>query len=214
MNATAKKTMAASMRRFWFALAIALLAAAPALALRFTATHLPALPTVAFAGVSILAAGFMLSWAVEAAEQHVSRGPALAVLALITVLPEFVVDFYYAMRGGQAPDSEYVHYAAANMTGANRLLVGFGWPVIVMLYWWKSGRRAVELAAAGICLGRGPSDRAAARAAATGGVVPDRGAVTVRGDAVATAPTRRRGRGRAVGVVPGAGRRRLRDATR
>lgn len=31
------------------------------------------------------------------------------------------------------------------MTGANRLLIGVGWPLIVLLYWWRSGRRTVEL---------------------------------------------------------------------
>ncbi|MEO5596380.1 MAG: hypothetical protein ABIQ97_04475, partial [Lysobacteraceae bacterium] len=87
----------------------------------------------------------MLSWGVEAAEEHVSRGLALAVLALITVLPEFVVDFYYSFQGGRHLGSEYVQYAAANMTGANRLLVGLGWPAIVLLYWWRAGKRRVEL---------------------------------------------------------------------
>lgn len=97
------------------------------------------------AGLAILAAGFMLSWAVEGAEEHVAPGLALAILALITVLPEFVVDFYYAFQGGQHPGSDYVHFAAANMTGANRLLVGFGWPMIALLYWWRSGQSGVTL---------------------------------------------------------------------
>lgn len=56
-----------------------------------------------------------------------------------------VVDFYYALQGGRHPGSAYVQFAAANMTGANRLLVGLGWPTIVLLYWWRSGKRSVEL---------------------------------------------------------------------
>lgn len=140
--------MTTPLQRFWMALSIALAATAPALALRFTGAQTSPVMTAALAGLAILAAGFMLSWGVEAAEEHVSRGLALAVLALITVLPEFVVDFYYAMRGGQLPDSDYVHYAAANMTGANRMLVGLGWPVIVLLYWWRSRKRYVPLQAA------------------------------------------------------------------
>ena len=31
------------------------------------------------------------------------------------------------------------------MTGANRLLIGAGWPLIVGLYWWHRGKRAVAL---------------------------------------------------------------------
>lgn len=133
------------MRKFWLHVLIALLAAAPGLYLRVTASHVSAVADALIAGLAILGAGFMLSWGVEAAEEHVSRGLSLAVLALITVMPEFVVDFYYAFQGGQHPGSEYVHFAAANMTGANRLLVGMGWPAIVLLFWWRSGKRAVEL---------------------------------------------------------------------
>ena len=133
------------MRKFWIYVVLALLASAPGLFMRLTGTHMSAVVDALIAGLAILGAGFMLSWGVEAAEEHVSRGLALAVLALITVLPEFVVDFYYTFQGGQHPGSEYVQFAAANMTGANRLLVGLGWPVIVLLYWWRSGKRSVEL---------------------------------------------------------------------
>ena len=133
------------MRKFWMYVAIALAGTAPGLWLRFSGMHGSGVADMAIAGMAILAAGFMLSWGVEAAEEHVSRGLALAVLALITVLPEFVVDFYYAFQGGRHLESEYVQYAAANMTGANRLLVGLGWPAIVLLYWWRAGKRSVEL---------------------------------------------------------------------
>jgi cation:H+ antiporter len=37
---------------------------------------------------------------------------------------------YYAFTAGHDPS--YVQYAAANMTGSNRLLMGLGWPVVVM----------------------------------------------------------------------------------
>ena len=125
---------------------LAVVTTLPGLTLRLAGVHLPPLMDAMVAGISILAAGFMLSWGVEAAEEHVSRGLALAVLALITVLPEYVVDIYYAFQGGRQPESHYVQFAAANMTGANRLLVGVGWPLIVLLYWWRSGKRSVELA--------------------------------------------------------------------
>ncbi len=54
----------------------------------------------------------------------------------MTVLPEYAVDLYYAYQAGKVgPGSEYVHYAAANMTGANRLLVGLAWPLLVAIHW-------------------------------------------------------------------------------
>src|SRR6185312_14739884 len=53
------------------------------------------------------------------------------VLSLIAVLPEYAVDLYYAFTAGHNP--AYVQYAAANMTGSNRLLMGIGWPVVVLI---------------------------------------------------------------------------------
>src|SRR5262249_22800955 len=41
------------------------------------------------------------------------------------------VDLYYAFISGSNPD--YTQYAAANMTGSNRLLMGLGWPVVVLV---------------------------------------------------------------------------------
>lgn len=103
-------------------------------------------------GFGILGAAFMLSWAAELAQLEVSQAFALAVLALIAILPEYAVDLYFAWRA--ADDPLYANYAAANMTGANRLLVGFGWPVIVWLFWLRWRRPSVHLA---------PSDHIAAR---------------------------------------------------
>ena len=133
------------MKRFSFYVLLAILAVVPGLAMRLSGTHISPLVDMLASGLAILGAGFMLSWGLETAEEHVSRGLALAVLALITVLPEYVVDIYYAFQAGRHPGSDYIQFAAANMTGANRLLVGFGWPLIVLLYWWRSGKRSVEL---------------------------------------------------------------------
>jgi len=79
-------------------------------------------------GISIFAAASMLIWATEVAEQLISAMLALAILAVVAVLPEYAVDLYFAWT---APDNpENAHFALANMTGANRLLVGFAWPVV------------------------------------------------------------------------------------
>jgi cation:H+ antiporter len=95
-------------------------------------------------GLAILGAAFLLSWAAEIAQMEMSQALALAILALIAILPEYAVDLYFAWRA--AEDPVYGHYAAANMTGANRLLVGLGWPVIVWLFWARWRRKSIQLA--------------------------------------------------------------------
>ncbi|MCV7378100.1 sodium:proton exchanger [Mycobacterium alsense] len=82
-------------------------------------------------GAAVVAASFLLAWAAEAAQIDVSGGLAIAVLALVAVLPEYAVDLYYAYASGH--NAEYTQYAAANMTGSNRLLMGLGWPVVVLV---------------------------------------------------------------------------------
>jgi cation:H+ antiporter len=131
-----------SLRQFAFGVTVAVVATLPALAVRLAGLHPPPLVTLAVFGLSILGAGFLLSWGAEAAEAHVAQGVALAGLALVTVLPEYAVDIYYTLRAGADPGSDYVQFAAANMTGANRLLIGVGWPLIALLYWVARGVRS------------------------------------------------------------------------
>jgi cation:H+ antiporter len=50
---------------------------------------------------------------------------------------------YFAWEAGKNPT--YTQYATANMTGANRLLIGFGWAVVVLCYWLKTRKKAVKL---------------------------------------------------------------------
>src|SRR5690606_11523775 len=69
---------------------------------------------------------------------------ALALLAFLAVLPEYAVDFVFTMRAGLinaehghcmagADGSNPCSLALANMTGANRILVGIGWPLVVLV---------------------------------------------------------------------------------
>lgn len=112
-------------------LALCLLIATPALVLRTLGFHPnPVLDLFVF-GAAVVAASFVLAWAAEAAQKDISGALAIAILALIAVLPEYAVDLYYAFRSGSDP--EYAQYAAANMTGSNRLLLGFGWPLVVIV---------------------------------------------------------------------------------
>jgi len=93
--------------------------------------------------MAILGAAFLLSWAAELAQHDIPQALALAGLALIAVLPEYAVDMYFAWTAARNPS--YIPYAAANMTGANRLLIGLGWPVVAWAYWWKTRQRSVPL---------------------------------------------------------------------
>jgi cation:H+ antiporter len=103
----------------------------PALVQRVVGIELdPVVGLIAYGG-AVVGASFVLAWAAEAAQVDVSGSLAVAVLAVIAVLPEYAVDLYYAYTAGHLP--EYTQYAAANMTGSNRLLMGLGWPVVVLI---------------------------------------------------------------------------------
>ena len=95
------------------------------------------------AGLAIFGASFMLSWAAELAQFDIPQALALAFLALIAVLPEYAVDMYFAWMAGKDP--KYTAFATANMTGANRLLIGVGWATIVFTFWLKTRQKAVKL---------------------------------------------------------------------
>jgi cation:H+ antiporter len=113
--------------------------AAPAVVLRLSGTEVTPLAGMMLYGAAILGAAFLLAWAAEAAQMDISAGLATAVLAFIAVLPEYAVDLYFAYASGSQP--EYAQYAAANMTGSNRLLLGFGWPVVALVFFLGLRRR-------------------------------------------------------------------------
>ncbi len=99
----------------------------------------PRLSTVAvilLSGTAVIGAAFILTWAAETAEADVPRAFALAVLAVIAVAPEYAVDALYAWEAGANPGSPASEVAAnlaiANMTGANRILIGLGWGGIAL----------------------------------------------------------------------------------
>jgi cation:H+ antiporter len=119
---------------------LCLLAAVPAVALRLSGVH-PAAPlAIVVFGLGVVAASFVLAWAAEAAEMDISGGLAIALLAVIAVLPEYAVDLYFAHTAGSQP--EYEAFAAANMTGSNRLLLGLGWSSVVLISLYVASRRS------------------------------------------------------------------------
>ena len=94
-------------------------------------------------GLAIFGAAALLSWAAELAQLEISQALALAFLALVAVLPEYAVDMYLAWTA--AKDPSYIAYAAANMTGANRLLIGMGWSTVLLVYWWRTRVPAIAV---------------------------------------------------------------------
>jgi len=126
-----------------FAFCLAILAAVPAALVRLGALNLPVeLATLCF-GVAVVGAAFAMSWAAEAAEHDIPRALALTAVALLAVFPEYAVDIVFAFKAGSDPT--FAPYATANMTGSNRLLLGFGWPTVAVLAWLTSGRRRLRL---------------------------------------------------------------------
>jgi cation:H+ antiporter len=143
-------------------LALAIGATFPGVLLRFTSAHPPTDVVAAFVyGLAIVGAAFLLSWAAEVAQLDISAGLAIAVLAFIAVLPEYAVDMVFASKGGNAVEAfgaackapgasgeSACSLALANMTGANRLLIGLGWSMVVFIAWYRSrgrGERAPRL---------------------------------------------------------------------
>src|SRR2546427_12215107 len=124
------------------------LGASAFLCLQWIILHLSGIPLAPewqalSAGVGIFGAAFMLSWAAELAQMDIPQALALAFLALIAVLPEYTVDIYFALRAGTDPS--YTPYATANMTGANRLLIGLGWATVVIAFWLKTDSLVMTL---------------------------------------------------------------------
>ena len=113
----------------------------PGIYLRVAGVHpTPWIAAVVY-GLAVVGSAFLLAWAAEALQLDVSQGLALAVLALIAVLPEYAVDFVFTWKAGKNPH-EYAPLALANMTGGNRLLIGVGWSLVVLLAAWRMRRIA------------------------------------------------------------------------
>ena len=124
---------------------LSVVAMLPGVILRLTAEHPNPILAATLYGLSIVGAAFMISWAAEIIQLDVGGGLALALLALIAVLPEYAVDFVLAKDAGQefaatGEGGQAATLALANMTGANQLLIGFGWPLVILLGTWRVRR--------------------------------------------------------------------------
>src|SRR5436189_2793164 len=92
---------------------------------------------------SMLLSAFLVAWGAEAAQFLISQGLALAILAWLQTLPEFAVEAVIAWEAGRDP--ERAHLAIANLTGAIRLLLGLGWPMIYFVFALAGRRRGDPL---------------------------------------------------------------------
>jgi cation:H+ antiporter len=90
-------------------------------------------------GLGVLGAAFMLAWAADAGEAVFSGGLVLAAVALVGVLPEFIIEIHFAYI-------QQAELVTANLTGATRLLL--------------TGAVALPLLLALRGRGDGPGDRA------------------------------------------------------
>jgi cation:H+ antiporter len=100
----------------------------PGILMRLGGLHLPPLIGLLAFGGSVVAAAFMLAWAAEAAEVDLPPGIAVAGVALVAVLPEYVIEIYFAFTAK-------VEFVTASLTGSTRLLLSFavGMPAIASL---------------------------------------------------------------------------------
>ncbi|ADB58502.1 sodium:calcium antiporter [Archaeoglobus profundus] len=106
--------------------------------------HYPPHVTALISGSAVISSAFLISWSAETAEIDIPRSLSLAVVALLAVLPEYAVDVYFAWMAGKVGGA-YTHYATANMTGANRLLLGVGWSLVALTAMMKLRKGEVEL---------------------------------------------------------------------
>ena len=115
----------------------------PSIAILFAEVHLPPLVATCVYGAGIMAAAFLLSWAAEVAELDISASLAIAIVALLTVLPEYAIEAILAWDAGASFDAATgeitpeTQRVSANVNGANRLLIGLGWAVVILIYWAK-----------------------------------------------------------------------------
>jgi|TARA_B100001971_G_scaffold147058_1_gene136099 cation:H+ antiporter len=139
----------------------------PSFAMVIGDVHLDPILSAMIFGLGIVGGAFLISWAAEAAQVDISASFAIAILALIAILPEYAVEavlaweagqsYVLASQGGQvfsagAAVTDEMERVAANVTGANRLLIGLGWSAVILIFWIKrrmtlnlSGTMGLEL---------------------------------------------------------------------
>ena len=184
------------LRSSWTLILAAAAVGLPALIFRLAGIQLGTEAEVAVFGLGILSAAFLISTGAEAAQHDIPAALSVAVVAFIAVLPEYAVDLLLAYQAasdipsgpnqncgeaiGQACKSGL---ALANMTGANRLLLGVGWATVIFLFAWKAAgpRQLIASAARGAWrnLRRQPADPNEPELTLPGGIGLDIGILAI-----------------------------------
>lgn len=93
-------------------------------------------------GAVVVLASLLIDWAGESSQVIVSEGLALAVVALLQVFPEVMLEATIAW-------ARDIPNMLSNFTGANRILIGLGWPLVFftasMVHWRRTGKPLAEL---------------------------------------------------------------------
>src|SRR3954452_23061736 len=111
----------------------------PGLLMRLGGMHVPPFVGLFTFGGAVVAAAFLLAWAAEAAEIDLPPGIAVAGVALVAVLPEYVIEIYFALTA-------HVECVIASLTGATRLLLScaVGMPALASLVLRRRGGPRLE----------------------------------------------------------------------
>lgn len=132
------------MRSSWLWIAVAVCVVVPSIILRVTHVELPSAFAALVFGIAIFAAAFLIAWAAEAVQKDLGHGLIIALIAFIAVLPEYAVDMTFSWKAGQ-DFTTFGEFPLANMTGANRLLIGLGWPLVLAIIFLRKRVTAVKL---------------------------------------------------------------------
>jgi len=132
-------------KKYLFLMFLAWFITIPGVLIRLSHLHFLGIPEIQVAapllaflsGMAVLGASFLLLWACDAVQEDISQMLALAIVALIAVLPEYAVDMYVTYMAGKDP-GHYASLAIANMTGANRLIIGLAWFTLIFMHWRKN----------------------------------------------------------------------------
>ena len=146
MNENVKKSYTSS----WITMGIFAALGIPSFIIVFANLHFDPVLLAFIFGMGIVGGAFLISWGAEAAQVDISASFAIAILALIAILPEYAVEAVLAWDAGQSyleasaagqvfsagsAVTDEMERVAANVTGANRLLIGLGWSAVILVFW-------------------------------------------------------------------------------